>query len=298
MSKYDTICLSGGGIKGICMIGAFKKLKENNIINFQEIKKYIGTSIGSIICFLLILSYTPYELIDFVLHLNFKKLESDIDCELLFENYGIDDGTKVISVIQTLLYDKLECYNITFKELYQKTNKEFTIIATNYTTKEESEFSYKKTPDLSVILAIRMSIAIPLVFTPVEYERNIYIDGGITNNFPINYGNIDKTLGICITTSSGPNIKSLTDYILGIMSMVSNSITTKHDFNEKNTIIINVDDNKPMSFDIGKDEKNYYVEIGIKSAELFCHHDTEIFVKGLVNEIIKKVCRKVNSEEK
>ena len=107
-----------------------------------------------------------------------------------------------------------------------------------------------------------MSIAIPIIFTPVEYENNIYIDGGITNNFPINYGNIDKTFGICIITSSESNIKSLTDYILGVISMATNSITTKHEYNEKNTLIINVDDNKPMNFDIGKEEKNYYVEIG------------------------------------
>lgn len=289
MSKYDTICISGGGLKGICMLGAFKKLKEATIINFREIKKYIGTSIGSIISFLLILNYTPTELINFVLHLDFKVLESDIDCGLLFENYGINNGTKVISLIQTLLFNKLQCYNITFTELYQKTNKELTIIATNYTKKEESEFSYKKTPDISVLLAIRMSIAIPIIFTPVEYENNIYIDGGITNNFPINYGNIDKTFGICIITSSESNIKSLTDYILGIISMATNSITTKHDYNEKNTLIINVDDNKPINFDIGKEEKNYYVEIGIKSAELFCQNDTKIFVKEIINEMINNV---------
>ena len=45
-------------------------------------------------------------------------------------------------MIRTLLFNKYNTYNITFKELFDKTNIELFIITTNYTTKKEEVFNY------------------------------------------------------------------------------------------------------------------------------------------------------------
>lgn len=39
----------------------------------------------------------------------------------------------------------------------------------------------------SIYNAVRASIAIPTVFTPVKTENSILVDGGVTNKVPINH---------------------------------------------------------------------------------------------------------------
>ena len=41
-------------------------------------------------------------------------------------------------------------------------------------------------PDLTLVKALSMSCAIPLLFKPISYENKYYIDGGTVNNYPLN----------------------------------------------------------------------------------------------------------------
>ena len=55
--KYDTVCLSGGGIFGFTFIGAIYELINNNLLDINNIKTWIGTSAGAIISFIFALGY-------------------------------------------------------------------------------------------------------------------------------------------------------------------------------------------------------------------------------------------------
>ena len=46
---YTHLCLSGGGTKGICTVGALQALHEKDLM--IPISTFIGTSSGAIICF-------------------------------------------------------------------------------------------------------------------------------------------------------------------------------------------------------------------------------------------------------
>ena len=95
--NIDTICFSGGGTKALVFIGAVKALIDKNVIKLKNIKKFVGTSAGSIISFLLAIGYTPFELEEFVLNFNFSKLEpKNINCDDLFTNYGLDNGNNLV----------------------------------------------------------------------------------------------------------------------------------------------------------------------------------------------------------
>ena len=59
--KYNTLVLSGGGSKGIPMIGALQYLYDHDII--QEFDSFYGSSVGGILCVLIILGYTPRQII-------------------------------------------------------------------------------------------------------------------------------------------------------------------------------------------------------------------------------------------
>src|SRR3990170_8230654 len=58
---YNTLVLSGGSIKGCCLLGALQYFYDKG--QLSNITKYVGTSIGAIICYLLAIGYTPLELI-------------------------------------------------------------------------------------------------------------------------------------------------------------------------------------------------------------------------------------------
>jgi predicted acylesterase/phospholipase RssA len=49
---YDTICLSGGGIKGFSFVGALEELVKHKHIDIMNINNWVGTSAGALICYL------------------------------------------------------------------------------------------------------------------------------------------------------------------------------------------------------------------------------------------------------
>ena len=90
---YDTICLSGGGINGLNMLGSLKYLNDNNIIQKKKLNTFIGTSVGSLINLLLVLNYKINTIIKIVYKLDFNKIELDFDLDNFLENYGIDNAS-------------------------------------------------------------------------------------------------------------------------------------------------------------------------------------------------------------
>ena len=57
--------------------------------------------------------------------------------------------------------------------------------------------------------AIRASCSLPAIFTPAIYDDGVYVDGGITNNVPIdvvkNMG-ADFIIGVDVTAMAKPNV--------------------------------------------------------------------------------------------
>ena len=86
-------------------------------------------------------------------------------------------------IIINFLKLKLNVNDITFIELYNITKKNLSMIGTNYTKGTEVCFNHINYPTLSVIKAIRISISVPLLFTPVLYNNDYYVDGAIYLHF-------------------------------------------------------------------------------------------------------------------
>ena len=66
----DTLCMGGGGIKGISFLGTLKYLEDQDYFKLKDINNFVGTSAGSILAFFLAIDYSVNELIDFVLQFN------------------------------------------------------------------------------------------------------------------------------------------------------------------------------------------------------------------------------------
>ena len=268
---YDTICFSGGGIHGIMCIGALYYLENNKYIDLTSFKTFAGTSSGAIIAFMLALDYSINEIYEFINLFNLKTLEAKYTFNNLFENYGINDGLKFKYMFSKFIKNKYDVDDLTFKDLFVKTNKTLLVIGTNYSNQCEEIFSYDTTPDMSIILAIRISISIPILFTPVLYNNSYYLDGALINNFPFNHCNKNSTLGLLITSKSCKNNTNTNNFIQDIMiffktilEIIITSISmNKYSKDDENDIIkIPKINNKILNYDYTDEEKKQLLNHG------------------------------------
>lgn len=195
MSIKNTLVLSSGGLKGISQIGALKYLHEKNMLD--NITTYAGTSVGGIICVLLNIGYTIDELYDFVMLFDLSKIKS-VSIDNLYNNFGLDNGEKLLIVLKKMFEIKNININITFEELYDKTKKKLILTGVCLNDKKIEYFSYESFPKMEILKALRISSSIPLYFVPVSFNNKLYIDGACIDNYPIRLfdDNIDNVIGI------------------------------------------------------------------------------------------------------
>jgi len=269
-NKINTLCFSGGGIKGFSFVGALEKLIEANIINLDEITLFVGTSAGAMLAFLLNLGWTIKELKDFVLNFNFSKLTGEIDSINFFEKFGIQDGERIKLLFIKFLKSKLNKKDITFKELFELTNKKLIIVGTNLTKGCEATFSVDHTPDFSVIIALKISCSIPIIFTPVKINDEFFVDGGLVNNFPINYCSKKSTIGFYVKNSHNNVIDSVKTLITSTLSLTADTISEKNIKKYlKNVVQIKNTQFNITNFDINLEYKLKIIQLGYNAAELF-----------------------------
>jgi NTE family protein len=209
-SKIDTLVLSGGGLRGCIHIGVIKFLEENNIIN--QINCIAGTSIGSLIGTLLTLSYNSDELIQIIKDFNYDKYQS-IDIYNFIRNFGIDSFKKITKLITQLFIRKNFPSDITFMDLYHQTHVHLIMNAVCLNNRENTFFDYRLTPHMPIITAIKASMCLPIIFGSVKYNGLTYVDGGLLNNFPIDYPLFDihpeKVLGINLNNTMNQSIRNI-----------------------------------------------------------------------------------------
>jgi len=196
--KKRILVLSGGSIKGLAQAGALYCLEKHRILH--DIETFSCTSAGSIIGLMIICGFKPLEILHFFIALDAKKTTNAIPLNL-FANFGIDNGDRMMVVFQHILEGRKYNSNITFREFYEKTRKNFIVTGTCINTKKVEYFSHENTPNIRVIDAVRASISIPIVFTPKKIENLLYIDGGCIDNYPIKIFDrcIDKVIGIMVS---------------------------------------------------------------------------------------------------
>lgn len=212
------LVLSGGATKGIAQIGALHCLKRHNMLD--SIKTIAATSAGSMVGLLYAVGYQPLELYKFIKLLNLGQTKK-LDTGNVITNYGFDNGIRMMLVLRKMITAKGFSENVTFKEMYHKTLINFIVTGSCVNDKKVYYFSHIDYPDMRVLDAIRISISIPIIFTPCTYEGKIFVDGGCIDNFPIHLFNneMDKVIGIYVSEERKPvpEIKYIEDYLINII---------------------------------------------------------------------------------
>ena len=259
--NYESLHLTSGGVNGYAILSSIYVLNKMKCLN--NINKYIGESVGSIISTLFILKYNSLDIFKVLIsndiediYLNNEFQKNNIILNLL-NNYGLSDSKSVERLIILFFKERGLKPNITFKELYQFNPIELNIIASNITKNRLEIFSSKTTPDISVIFAIKASCTIPLIFKPMYYKNNILIDGGFFSNFKNPLIN-NKTLTIKLEIENKNNVNNLIDYI----KLLVNSITINNTLNRLNTLNIRLK-NVGVNFNLDKEFKKDIFNCGI-----------------------------------
>lgn len=260
----DTLCISGGGLKGISFYGALYHLLNVKYINLDDINIYVGSSIGSIIALLFVLGYNIDEMHDFILNFDFTILEPNIECDNIFTNYGFSSNDKIILTMEHFIKIKFDNSNITFLELYKLTNKKLIITGTNITDKKLEYFDYINTPQMTVIDGIRISTCIPIIFSPIKYNDKYYIDGAVSANLPIDICNKNTTLGI-IAKSTNIHIDSIISVFYATVNILVNTQLKHEDYN-----ILTIKDKHYTiaNFNLDKEMKEKLFIEGIETAKM------------------------------
>lgn len=203
------LALSGGGAKGAAHIGVLKYLVEQGV----PIDYISGTSMGSIVGGLYAIGYTADQLDSLISNLDWSQyITGGLDRRYRSASSRMERSAYLLSVpfnlgtldsnitearrrgngfIASLPGSFMGGNNITnlFNNLslgYQDSMDfndfpiPFACVATDVISGEEVVMRSGRFPT-----AIRASMAIPGVFSPVELGGKVLIDGGMTNNFPV-----------------------------------------------------------------------------------------------------------------
>ena len=165
MKKNVALVLSSGGSKGLAHIGAINILEKNGF----QITSVSGSSIGSVMGGLYAMGELP-RYTEWVKTLDKKAIWGLLDFTV--STQGLIKGETVFNKMKTFIPDR----NI------EEMNIPFSAIATDLINEKEVVFNQG-----SFYEAIRASVAIPTVFTPVKYQDTILVDGGVLNPVPIDY---------------------------------------------------------------------------------------------------------------
>ena len=248
------VVLSGGGAKGMAHIGVLKVLERAGI----PVDIVTGTSMGSIVGGLYAVGWSAMQLDSLVRRQDWPFLLSDravyssedLEGRRLQSTYffsktlrlrkshlsgatGVIEGKNLMRLFRHLTAGYTD--SMSFDSLPRR----FACVATNIVDNTEYDFH-------SGVLAeaMRTSMSIPGVFTPVKKGDRVLVDGGLRNNYP---ADIARTMGaeyVIGVTVQGPP-KTADDLVHGsavLGQIVDVNCKNKYDDNLKLTdIAIRVD---------------------------------------------------------
>lgn len=221
------LVLSGGGAKGLAHIGIIRAMEEAGLT-----PDYVtGTSMGSIVGGLYAIGYTPDEIENIAASINWDLMFSNqIPLnEITFEEKeyygryigelpvdgikvglpkGLIEGQKLSELLSNLTRSVHDI------EYFKDFPIPFACVASDIATGEPVVLNKG-----SLSEAIRASMAIPTVLTPVELNGRLLVDGGLVRNFPVEEViamGADIVIGVFV--SSGLQSKEELNNLLSLLS--------------------------------------------------------------------------------
>lgn len=284
------LVVCGGGVLGIAECAALIELEAQGLL-FSNLTSVCGSSIGSIISTTIVAGGTSEYL---------KKTVNDIDPNMFQEHnylvqgvqlvckYGLNKTTPIMNLITKILTDHGHEADITFKQLFDKTNVHLTLTYLSLNYERTMYADHITEPDSLIRDVVVKSSAIPVFYQAViEGKRKtgfISCDGGTDNNYPMNIPRqqgVDprKIIGLKLLSpknfnhveNGGPEElinhgppKNIIDYAMKIIEILRRQAMRTHvsENDWQLTVRINVGALTSTSFNLTKDQKEWLYNQG------------------------------------
>ena len=230
--KRIGLVLSGGSAKGLAHIGVLKVLEEEKV----PVEYITGTSMGSIVGGLYVAGYTVEEIEKFAVETDWFAMFTDNiprDKKGAIRNYFEDKNTIALPFqgfsvnfpsgaiggksISGNLNDLL--YGVEDVNDFRKFPQKFALVATDLESGEAVMIDKGSLP-----IAIRASMSLPTVISPVRYQGKLLIDGGIVRNLPVQEIKVlgaDYTIGVNV----GEGFSKLDETKMNLVNITENALT-------------------------------------------------------------------------
>ena len=307
--KKVGVVLGGGGAKGAAHIGVLKYLEEIGI----PVDYVAGTSMGSIIGGFYAMGYSPEELTQLIASMDWSQyIGNKIDRQMMSEEVRRRNSTLLLNVpfsheslidhnpnstfisqLPSAFVNNNSLVNL-FNDLCVGYQEEmdfndmpipFACVATDLITGKEVVLRHGSVPT-----ALRASMAIPGVFSPVTIGDKVLVDGGLVNNFPADVlrcdsmnMNADIIIGIEVTSTKDFTAYDLQSLPQVFARLLVTSTSAKREENRKMCdvhIIPDISGFGMLSF--SPEAIDTLVNRGYKSAAKF--HDTLLAIKRSLEE--------------
>jgi len=171
------------------LYGAAKHLALQGFWNIQQTETIYGCSIGAFLAVVLALNIEWSWLDEYFIKRPWDKLVTQNTRNLLdcFSGRGLLGEDIISEAIKPLLAAKDFDVDVTLAQFYAATKVDIHVftVDVNQVAMHKVDVSHTTHPDLTIVQALAMSMAFPLIFRPVLWENGCYVDGGFLANFPL-----------------------------------------------------------------------------------------------------------------
>jgi len=281
-NQITHLVFSGNALRSLCLCGVLRYLYCYNL--HTHIRDVAGTSMGAFFGFAFALKIPIDELENMIYNIaknpKFSRFDSSSFLNII-ETYGLTSSLDYFESIRDYLNKHYQQRDITFLELSKKTGINLYVSVTCVTTGKNEIFNVNDTPNISVIDAIAASMCIPILSKPIKIGKKYYVDGCLSNNFPIdcfiNENNKDNIFGVGVinlknndnNNDDDNNNFSLIKYIIDITYMMHMN-TYKYCFMDrllKHTNVLVIKNNSIRSI-MQPRINEHYIDISLTDDEI------------------------------
>jgi NTE family protein len=215
--KKVGVALGGGGTRGFAHLGVLKALREKGI----EPNIFSGTSAGAIVAALLAAQKSPETIMEIMEEINITDA-----AKINLDSKGLASLENLKNLMDKIL-DRKNFSDLAFP-LY--------LCVSNLNTGKVEYLNRG-----NVAKAVQASASIPILFSPVEINGQLYVDGGLLDNVPVKplINQCERIIAVDIMpVQEMKTIDGLSDMIIQILQM---NVSMQKEIKKDCDLLINVE---------------------------------------------------------
>jgi predicted acylesterase/phospholipase RssA len=178
------LVIGPGAMTYFAFLGALAALRDSD--DLQNLEEISGSSAGGLLAFFYIVSDGNIKsILDYSLDVPLKDIMK-LNIRLFLKDFGLVSQKKVRQTLVKIIQIYFSKDDVTFKELWElRPNMPQLYISAYCVNLNKTEyFSRVTNPNMSILDALCMSIAVPFLFASVTWDGHRYIDGGTLEETP------------------------------------------------------------------------------------------------------------------